>query len=56
MVRTLCFHCRGPRFNPWLGQKKKEEKGMNTGAEVGMMMEYLRHRGDGPGYEWPTGQ
>ena len=56
VVRTLCFHCRGPRFNPWLGQKKKEEKGMNTGAEVGMMMEYLRHRGDGPGYEWPTGQ
>ena len=19
VVKTLCFHCRGPRFNPWLG-------------------------------------
>ena len=18
-VRTLCFHCQGPGFNPWLG-------------------------------------
>ena len=20
MVRTPCFHCRGPRFNPWSGK------------------------------------
>ena len=20
VVRTLCFHCRGHRFNPWLGE------------------------------------
>ena len=19
VVRTLCFHCSGPRFNPWSG-------------------------------------
>ena len=21
MVRTLCFHCRGPGFNPWSGNQ-----------------------------------
>ena len=21
VVRTLCFHCRGPRFDPWVGAK-----------------------------------
>ena len=39
VVRTLHSHCRGPRFNPWLGtkvlqdvrhgQKKKEKKEKN---------------------------
>ena len=21
LVRTLCFHCQGPRFDPWWGTK-----------------------------------
>ena len=24
VVRTLCFDCQGPRFNPWHGQKKRK--------------------------------
>ena len=33
VVRTLCFHCWGHRFNPWLGlmpcgtAQKKKKKG-----------------------------
>ena len=42
VVKTLCFHCQGPRFNPWLGgteilqvlqlgqKKKKRPRKVNT--------------------------
>ena len=45
MVRTLHFHCRGPRFDPWLGTKilptsqatgqpKKKKKNDISGIQV----------------------
>ena len=46
LVRTLCFHCQGPRFNPWLGnkdprshsvqpkKKKERERGLHEGGHA----------------------
>ena len=53
VVRTLCSHCRGPRFNPWLGnsdptscmvrpkRKKKKKKLKQTKKHIEILNSFF---------------
>ena len=34
VVRTLCFHCRGHRFDPWSGNSDLAQSPIKLGHEV----------------------
>ena len=50
--KTLCFHCKGPRFDPWLGfpdSSVGKESTCNAG-DPGLIPGQERSPGEGKGY------
>ena len=45
MVRTSCFHCQEPRFNPWsgnsTGHKAKKKKGKKKENKSAMIIVFI---------------
>ena len=71
MVRTLCFHCRGDGFDPWLGnlrscmpvwpkKKKKEDEGRSSRMKeeegIGTSLGNLFGRQNQPGLDVGRGR